>query len=475
MLKKLFSLLIILSTISCSYKYRISVIQEDCEIYLNDIKIKNSEITTIKNRKPQLKITKRGYKDYQTTITSYFPFITKNINIDLQKERYNVKINLIDGISNLIINEKDYGKTPLEIELESGIYNGILKRNDYPDENIRIECFSDMNLTFRHKKTKTPLYEMGIFKCGDQPKQVIFSYDNKKILIPLLNEKGFELFDSYNRTSDNLFFHPPDKTNDTGYAEGLFIKEKGTFFVSQMTTGSIYEYDYNDFSFKRTVKTGGLYPKIIVYSKKQNVLAVSNWVSGNISIIDYESGNVLKKIKTAVAPRGLVFSNDEEYLYAADYEGGTISKIETSKWSIIKTITIQNGCMRHILITKDDKYLYVSDMFNFNVLKIKTDDLSIENKYKVFYNPNTIDLSKNEKYLFVSCRGPNSSEGYLSRSPVDGKIEVIDLINNKIIYSFDGGNQTTGLDIDDTGRYLAFSNFRDANIEIYYLPDEYTK
>ncbi|HPO51073.1 MAG TPA: hypothetical protein PLO89_12175, partial [Spirochaetota bacterium] len=70
---------------------------------------------------------------------------------------------------------------------------------------------------------------------------------------------------------------------------------------------------------------------------------------------------------------------------------------------------------------------------------------------------------------FVSCRGPNSKEGYLTRSPVNGRVEVIDLELGKKIYSFEAGNQTTGLDIDDTGNYLCFSNFRDDNIEIYYL------
>ncbi|HPO51180.1 MAG TPA: YncE family protein, partial [Spirochaetota bacterium] len=317
----------------------------------------------------------------------------------MEKEIYEVEIRALDGTSDIYLGEKYYGVLPQKIKLESGIYEGYLKRDNFPDEKIRIECFSNMKLIFRHKKEPVPFRQMGIFKCGVQPKQVIFSPDNKKILIPLLGNPGFELFDCYNYAEKNIFISPPDITKDSGYAEGLFIDEKKVFLVSQMTTGSVYEYNYNDLSYKRTIKTGGLYPKIIAYSKKHSILAVSNWVSGNVSVIDYETGKVLKKIKTAKAPRGLVFTSDEKFLYAADYDGGTISKITTDDWNIINTVDIENGCMRHILITKDDKYLYVSDMFNFNILKIDAADLSVIEKYKVFYNPNTIDISKNEKYL----------------------------------------------------------------------------
>ena len=39
-----------------------------------------------------------------------------------------------------------------------------------------------------------------------------------------------------------------------GFAEGLFVKEKNLFFVSQMNTGSIYEYSYPNLEFLRNIK-----------------------------------------------------------------------------------------------------------------------------------------------------------------------------------------------------------------------------
>ena len=41
--------------------------------------------------------------------------------------------------------------------------------------------------------------------------------------------------------------------------------------------------------------------------------------------------------------------------------------------------------------------------------------------------------------------------------------------NTKI--KFYGGNQPTGLGISNNGNYLCFSNFKDDNIEIYWIKD----
>jgi DNA-binding beta-propeller fold protein YncE len=73
--------------------------------------------------------------------------------------------------------------------------------------------------------------------------------------------------------------------------------------------------------------------------------------------------------------------------------------------------------------------------------------------------------------LFVSCRGPNDPETYLTRSPRNGRNAIIDLTTKKIIGTIEGGNQPTGLDVSNDGNYVCFSNFRDNNIEIYYIGD----
>ena len=72
------------------------------------------------------------------------------------------------------------------------------------------------------------------------------------------------------------------------------------------------------------------------------------------------------------------------------------------------------------------------DNFDANTI---AKDFKIINTFKVFDNPNTIELTPDNKYLYVSCRGKNAQETYLTRSPNNGKIVVIDLDKKKILYS----------------------------------------
>ena len=80
-----------------------------------------------------------------------------------------------------------------------------------------------------------------------------------------------------------------------------------------MTTANVYEYSYPGFQYLRTIPTGGVWSKFIEYSKEKNLLCVSNWCSNDISLIDYDTGKVVRIIKTTAAPRGLLFTENSKY------------------------------------------------------------------------------------------------------------------------------------------------------------------
>jgi len=113
-------------------------------------------------------------------------------------------------------------------------------------------------------------------------------------------------------------------------------------------------------------------------------------------------------------------------------------------------------------------HAYVSDMYFKTVYDIDLSTFKINKQIKVFNNPNTIDLY-GDRWLFVSCRGPNNPEDYTKRSPKNGKIYIIDTKDMTEVSNFEGGNQPTGLDVSNNGKYLCFSNFQDKNIELYSI------
>ncbi len=106
------------------------------------------------------------------------------------------------------------------------------------------------------------LTKIGTFKCGKQPKQVLFSPDDAYIVMPLLDENGFDIFSLAEKKVIKRIV--PPNGNKLGFVEGLFIPEKNAFFVSQMTTGKIYEYTYPGFEYRREISTEGTWSKFMV-------------------------------------------------------------------------------------------------------------------------------------------------------------------------------------------------------------------
>ena len=310
------------------------------------------------------------------------------------------------------------------------------------------------------------LTQIGKYKCGRQPKQVLFSPDSKYIIMPLLDDTGFDIF-SIQEKKIIKRINPPNSSK-VGFAEGLFIPEKNVFLVSQMTTANVYEYTYPGFEYKRTIPTTGEWSKFIAFSSQNQLLAVSNWISNDVSIIDYKTGKCLKKISTGAAPRGLYFLEEGNSIISLSFDDGLIEKYDVNTGKRIDFIKVENAAMRHIVLNDNKTKAYVSDMYHRFVYEINLSTFKITAKTQVFNNPNTIKLYKN-RWLFVSSRGPNNKEDYTKRSPENGKIQVIDTQTMEVIISFEGGNQPTGLDISPDGKYLCFSNFQDENIELYEI------
>lgn len=327
-------------------------------------------------------------------------------------------------------------------------------------------CGEPVQVLSQEKEKDLSLEKIGVYKCGKQPKQVIFSPDGKYVVLPLLEDNGFDIF-SIEQKKVIRRINPPD-SDKQGFAEGLFIEEKGSFLVSQMTTGKVYEYTYPGFEYVRTIKTNGTWSKFIAYSSEKDLLAVSNWVSDDISLIKYSDGSLVRLIPTGKAPRGLFFLDNGNSLVSLSFDSGLIEKFDTESGKRTACIKVENACMRHIVCTKDLKTAFVSDMYNRQVYKLDLTKFTITDKCTVYKNPNTIDLL-DDNYLFVSTRGPNNPVDYTKRSPSNGKIHIIDISDMSMIETFEGGNQPTGLDISTDGSLLCFSDFQDEALELYRI------
>lgn len=299
-----------------------------------------------------------------------------------------------------------------------------------------------------------------------QPKSVVW-LDDRRFIVNLLNGSGIEVFDFTNHLRTYKF--SAKWCRESGFVEGLVDAAQNEFYVSQMTTGMFHVFNLATLAYKTNYSTRGTWTKVIAEDAKY--LYMSNWLSKDVTVFDRFTKEFVARVKLVATPRGMAFSPDGKYLYVAIFDDALLQKIDLSTFKVVKNIRLApgGGNARHIVPDPAKGLFYVSDMGRDCIYKFDTASDKVVAEVKVFNNPNTICLSADRTRLFVSCRGPNGSNGYLNKGEVFGRVYVVNTVTMKVEDWVWGGNQPTGLEVSPDGRWLVFSNFLDYTLEFYRI------
>ncbi len=319
------------------------------------------------------------------------------------------------------------------------------------------------------EKKKSPFTLLHRVTTGTQPKSVEFTPDGKYMVTALLEGRGIQVFSVPDCTEMEIDPVPKEYADARGFVELAFVERKKEMWVTQMTTHRVHIYDYTDFHYKGSIDLQGNWSKAICISPDETKAYVSNWISGDISVIDVEKRKFLYTIPTGGTPRGMAFSKDGEYLYLCRFDNGSIQKINVTSRSVEKTLDWGWGAKRHIVLDTEHNIFYASDMARHSIFIIDGETDTLLKELYIDYNPNTIALSSDSRYLFISIRGKNNPQSYLIKGYEFGKIYVVDTGKREIIQWLWGMNQPTGLAVSPDDSYLAYSNFLDYTVELYTL------
>lgn len=303
-------------------------------------------------------------------------------------------------------------------------------------------------------------------RTGIQPKSVTWSADGRYLLVPLLADTGIDVFTAkplalYKRLT------PPGYGAKHGFVETGWLPALQEYWFSQMTTGMIHIYDAQ-FHYKESFSTGGLWSKVIAFSPDGRTALVSNWESNSVTVFDTASRTLRGKVKTPGIPRGLAFSEDGRRFYCAIFDNGQVVHFATADLKPLTGLDFGSGsAMRHALVSGGK--LLVSDMAGGRVLFADEATGKTEAAVKLGYNINTIALSPDGRWLFASSRGKNNPVNYEHKGPDFGKIYWIDTKTRQVAGWIWGRNQPTGLAVSPDGTQVAFTDFLDANLELYQL------
>jgi YVTN family beta-propeller protein len=335
------------------------------------------------------------------------------------------------------------------------------------------ECASEMLpkngfLQIKLEKENGILESVREYTTGIQPKSAYFSPDGKRIFIPLLGQHGVDVF----RFEQALVFEkrlsvPESKA--AGFVEAMTDTQRRELWVSNMVENKVHIFDLDTLDYKLSLGTGGEYPKVIVQNPAGNLTLVSNWVSRDISVFDSETKKLLRRIPVNGTPRGMAFSPDGGLLYTAIYDQPIIAVVDMKENKVSKRYRLYSGegAVRHVIYREDR--LYVSDMYRgtVNILNASTGVLLASKR--IGSNINTIVLSPDGKRIFASSRGRNNSEDYTKPGPEFGAIYMLNAADLSVEEKVWGRNQPTGLAVSPDGKYLAFTDFLDANLELYVI------
>jgi DNA-binding beta-propeller fold protein YncE len=160
-----------------------------------------------------------------------------------------------------------------------------------------------------------------------------------------------------------------------------------------------------DSFFVPLIKTGKT-PKVISKTDDSKYLLVSNWHSYSVSVLElnkdvYPFGKVIHTIPVSSIPRGIAIDSKTARSYIAIMGGATISVIDNGVWLKVDDLNVASN-PRHVVLDTSGR-LFVS----YNRLA-KIACLDAQSGKTLFTadthaQPRTIMLSKNNKFLFVTC------------------------------------------------------------------------
>ena len=198
----------------------------------------------------------------------------------------------------------------------------------------------------------------------------------------------------------------------------------------------VYKINTTNYKIENIVKVGSV-PKYLTITPDQKKLIVSNWTSGDVSIISLDSEKEIRRIYVGAAPRGIACDSGSAYAYVAVMGGSKIVRINLSTF---QTETVVSGVRnpRHLCILKN--YLYASLNGEQAICRIDLNDMSTK-KITIGKAPRSMVISPINNKLFVDCYE-------------DSKVAVIDLVDFKVETEFKTNKYPIGICLSSDNKQI---------------------
>jgi len=165
--------------------------------------------------------------------------------------------------------------------------------------------------------------------------------------------------------------------------------------------------------------------------------------NSELSLIHPAHGHVMLTIPVAGWTHHQAITPDGRYVISTHGTRGYVSVVDLESNQLIKTIKTGNG-PNYTLVSKDGRYAYVSNSASSSISEINISNWQVTRTLESGPSPEHMVFSKNGLIIYVA----NSRAG---------KVSAVSVKSGKIIKQFSAGKGVHGLDIGDDGKTLFVS------------------
>lgn len=127
---------------------------------------------------------------------------------------------------------------------------------------------------------------------------------------------------------------------------------------------------------------------------------------GAISVVDLESNEVIKTVKTGPVPNYTLITKDNKRAFVSNTGNNTISEVDLKIWKVKRTLKA-GPAPEHMVFSKDEQTIFVTNPRAGKVSAVSVKSGKITKEYKIGKAVHGLDIGDDGKTIFVSSKKEN--------------------------------------------------------------------
>lgn len=219
----------------------------------------------------------------------------------------------------------------------------------------------------------------------EKPVEACFSHGDAILWVSLHNAEGIV----------------PIWVNDFSKNNAVTTAEQKTKPVTVLYPGSVRKD-----SFRVPLIETGKTPKVIAKTNDSKYLLVSNWHSRTVSVLELDDkalpyGKVISTVPVTAIPRGIAVDDINKKSYVAIMGGSTLAVLNNETWKGDSILNVWSSPRHVVMDTSGHLFVSYNSLGTIACLEAGTGKTLFT--ASTHSQPRTIVLSKNHRFIFVTC------------------------------------------------------------------------